>query len=233
MKGCVDVDRISVINLGMVNVYLLKGEKGCVLVDTGTKGSDVKILEAVKAQGFEPADIKLIVLTHGHSDHFGSLHTLVDKTGAEVLVHQKEYDLMATAGDDGVRGFSIFMKLLIGMATKLSKNQSKSQEYKADILIEDTYDLSPYGIDGKLIWTPGHTKGSISVLLGDGKAVIGDSLMAMMPWSKPKRPMLGYDMNLIKKSMNQLIDLGANRFYLSHGKDYDVEIIKKALTKFN
>lgn len=227
------MDRLSVINLGMVNVYLIKGDNGCVLVDTGTKGSDVKILEAAKAQGFEPRDIKLIVLTHGHSDHFGSVHTLVDKTGAKVLVHKKEYDLMVSGEADGIKGFSLFMKLMIGMLTKLSKNQAKSQAYKADILIEDTYDLSTYGIEGKLIWTPGHTKGSISVLFDNGKAVIGDSLMAMMPWSKPKRPILGYDLNMIKESMNKLINLGANRFYLSHGKDYDVEIIKKTLSKFH
>ena len=226
------VDRLSVINLKMVNVYLLSGEKGCVLVDTGTKDSDVKILEAVKAQGFDPTDIKLIVLTHGHSDHFGSLRTLVDKTGAKVLVHKTEYDLMVTSGDDGVKGFSLLMKLIIGIATKLSKNQTKSLDYKADILIEKTYDLSSYGIEGKIVETPGHTKGSISILLGDGKVLIGDSLMAMMPWSKPKRPMLGYDLNLIKESMEKLIDLGASRFYLSHGKDYEVEVIKDALNRF-
>lgn len=225
------MDGLFVINLGMVNVYLIKGDQGCVLVDTGTKGSDIKILEAAKAEGFEPTDMKLIVLTHGHSDHFGSVHTLVEKTGAKVLVHKTEYNLMVT-GDDRVKGFSLFMKFMIGMMTKLSKNQTKSQAYRADILIEDTYDLSPYGIEGKLIWTPGHTKGSISVLLDNGKAVVGDSLMAMMPWSKPKRPIVGYDLNLIKESMNKLIDLGANRFYLSHGKDYDVKVIKNALSKF-
>lgn len=41
--------------------------------------------------------------------------------------------------------------------------------------------------------------------------------------------MIAYDLGKIKQNMQRLIDLGARRFYLSHGKSYDVEIIKKTL----
>jgi len=226
------LERVTVIKFRMVNAYLLAGEKGCVLVDTGVRGSEGKILEAAEALGFAPHDIKLIILTHGHTDHYGSVQALAEKTGAEVLVHKAEYDLMVKGGVEGLKGFSFFGKLMVGMLRRVAKSREETLEYKADILIEDTYDLSPYGIEGKIICTPGHTPGSVSVLLDDGKVIIGDSLMAMMPWSKLGKPLIGYDLNNIKTSMNKLIELGANRFYLSHGSVYDVEIIRNALKRF-
>ncbi len=56
--------------------------------------------------------------------------------------------------------------------------------------------------------------------------------MAMMPWSKPGKPILAYDLDLIKKSMLKLIDMGAKTFYFSHGKSYDVKEIKAVLDAF-
>ncbi len=65
---------MTTLNLGMVNVYLLKGEKGYILVDTGLKNSHKKIIKALGGKlGIKPSEIVLIILTHGHDDHTGSV----------------------------------------------------------------------------------------------------------------------------------------------------------------
>jgi hydroxyacylglutathione hydrolase len=221
---------IKVINLGTVNAYVLIGEK-YVLVDTGMKGSEKKILEALRRMNIDPTDIGLIVLTHGHADHTGSVDTLAKITGAKVLVHKLEYDIMANHLDDEVVAFNIFAKFILWTGTKLDKKQPSELDYKADIFIEDTFGLSEYGVKGSIIHTPGHTKGSISILMDNGDVILGDHLMAMMPWSKPGKPMLAYSLSKVKESIDMLIDMGVKHFYLSHGKDYPLEVIQGALKK--
>ncbi|GGR53498.1 hypothetical protein GCM10010282_53090 [Streptomyces roseolus] len=69
-----------------INAYLLLGRRP-VIVDAGTPGSGRKIYEQVADHGVDPADVSLIVLTHGHIDHFGSAAELHRLTGAPVAGH--------------------------------------------------------------------------------------------------------------------------------------------------
>jgi glyoxylase-like metal-dependent hydrolase (beta-lactamase superfamily II) len=48
---------------------------------------------------------------------------------------------------------------------------------RPDILLPDEMPLQAFGVDGKVVYTPGHTAGSISVLLSTGEAIVGDLLM--------------------------------------------------------
>ncbi|MET7848527.1 MBL fold metallo-hydrolase [Streptomyces avermitilis] len=54
-----------------VNAYLLLGRRP-VIVDAGTPGSGRLIHDQVASHGVDPKDVRLIVVTHGHIDHFGS-----------------------------------------------------------------------------------------------------------------------------------------------------------------
>lgn len=216
------------IELGLVNAFLLKGNK-YILVDTGRKTSYRKILSTLEKRGIAPEEIELIILTHSHDDHIGSLDVLLNKTGAKCLMQKKEYDCLMNKEPDEIKPYTWLMKLAFKFT---SSNQESKFKTKIDILMNDEFDLTPYGVQGKIIHTPGHSKGSISILLDDGKAFIGDNLMANFPWSKPQKPMIAYDLSMVKKSINKLISLGAKRFYLSHGKDYDVGTIKQIITNF-
>lgn len=222
--------KIVTIKLGYVNMYAIVEGEHCVLVDAGLKGKEDKIMSQLHKHGIKKSQIKLIILTHGHMDHFGSLKALVDMTGAKVLVHKLEYNLMRTGREDGIIPLTFMGKIIFATLSKLLKQGSGPREdYHGDILITEPYDLKLHGIDGQVFPTPGHSLGSLSVLLSDGSAIVGDSLMAMMPWQKPGKPMLAYDLQMVKSSMEQLIKIGASRFYLSHGKDYSVQEIEKTL----
>ncbi len=54
--------------------------------------------------------------------------------------------------------------------------ESKIQ-FKPNKVFKDEFDLSSYGINGKLIHTPGHTNSSISVVLNNGDAIVGDMIV--------------------------------------------------------
>ncbi|MEX1308704.1 MAG: MBL fold metallo-hydrolase [Eubacteriales bacterium] len=213
---------IKVISFGFVNAFVINSS---ILVDTGTKGCSKRILSKLKEFNINPSDIKLIVLTHGHDDHIGSVSQVAAATGAKVLISKLEYEQVKHGLADEIKPQSALMKFFYA----LKKNKSvvnTNPNFEADIIIDETFDLKPYGAQGEIVLTPGHSKGSISVLLGEC-AIIGDNLMAFS--SKPKRPFIAYDIALIKASLNDLIKRGAKKFYLSHGAVYDLDPIEEAL----
>lgn len=71
------------------NIYLLVDD-ALVLVDTGMPGNTDNILRYIKELGREPKDLASIIITHGHTDHIGSLYNLRDATGAKTIAHVDE-----------------------------------------------------------------------------------------------------------------------------------------------
>jgi glyoxylase-like metal-dependent hydrolase (beta-lactamase superfamily II) len=74
-------------SLGMGRAYLAIDADRVTIIDTGLKGSAERLLRAVEAAGRRPQDVRQIVITHHHGDHAGSLAELVERTGAQVMVH--------------------------------------------------------------------------------------------------------------------------------------------------
>jgi glyoxylase-like metal-dependent hydrolase (beta-lactamase superfamily II) len=78
------------LRLGFVKVFLIRGTGKHVLVDSGTAGSSTKVIALLERVGVSPRDIGLIVVTHAHPDHTGSLADIAEATGAKVAVHRLE-----------------------------------------------------------------------------------------------------------------------------------------------
>jgi glyoxylase-like metal-dependent hydrolase (beta-lactamase superfamily II) len=90
MSAKVVVPGLWEVSLGFVNAFLLETDNGLALIDTGVAGSAEKILDAVRATGHAPADIRHILVTHCHSDHAGSLAELKQLTGAPATMHPED-----------------------------------------------------------------------------------------------------------------------------------------------
>ncbi|WP_322786955.1 MBL fold metallo-hydrolase [Paraburkholderia sprentiae] len=88
----------------MVHCHLIIGEEGCVLVDTGTPGSEDKIERALAKHGRGFRDVSLIVVTHAHTDHAGAAARLRELTGApDPRACRRSGLLLAAQGDDLLR----------------------------------------------------------------------------------------------------------------------------------
>jgi glyoxylase-like metal-dependent hydrolase (beta-lactamase superfamily II) len=82
----------------------------------------------------------------------------------------------------------------------------------------------------KIIYTPGHSLGSVSVLLNTGDAFVGDLAMSAFPAClSPGLTIFADDFQKLKKSCQVLIDKGAKRIYPAHGKPFSIDVIKKAI----
>ena len=81
-----------------------------------------------------------------------------------------------------------------------------------------------------MIYTPGHSWGSVSVLLESGEAFVGDLGMNMFPMRlTPGLPIFGDDMQVVNRSWRKLLSMGARMVYPAHGKPFPAEIMEKAI----
>jgi glyoxylase-like metal-dependent hydrolase (beta-lactamase superfamily II) len=72
---------------GYVNVFLIAEEDGLTVIDSGLKGSDRRIVRAIRELGRKPEEIRTLLITHHHADHVGSLAALLGSSGAVAWAH--------------------------------------------------------------------------------------------------------------------------------------------------
>lgn len=147
------------ISLGVVKSFIIKGNRKLIIVDTGEDGYEKKILKKIKELGFQPNQVSLILITHGHIDHFGSAGKLKDLTGADIAIHDKDKRFLmegiyAPVIPISWKGYLI-KKLFIHIDKKIPG-------IMPDVTFTDELDLKKYGVNGKVISTPGHTEGTVS-----------------------------------------------------------------------
>jgi glyoxylase-like metal-dependent hydrolase (beta-lactamase superfamily II) len=99
-----------------------------------------------------------------------------------------------------------------------------------DIVIEDSFDLRPYGVEGKLVHTPGHSDCSISVLLDSGEAIIGDMIINSPFDGKPCLALIANDVPKLIESLKELLK-SASVFYGGHSGPYSKEEVASLLNQ--
>jgi glyoxylase-like metal-dependent hydrolase (beta-lactamase superfamily II) len=88
--------------------------------------------------------------------------------------------------------------------------------------VDETFDLSAFGVEGRILYTPGHTAGSLSVLLPDGRAIVGDVMMGgymggNLFGARPNYHYFADDLDAVHGSIRALFDAGVKTFYVGHG----------------
>lgn len=216
--------KIIRIKLGTTSAFLVKGEKN-ILVDTGNPGDADRILKWAAGYYINPDDISLIVITHCHQDHAGSAADLKELTGADLLIHHNEARFLREG-----RNALLETDMLFGRILKRLIRQKPVKPVTPDITFDEKYDLSQYGINGFLLFTPGHTEGSISLVIPGESAIIGDLLMKLMPFTKkPALPPFACNRTLVQESLRKVLKHSPGDIYLSHGGHFPVSCVKKLL----
>jgi glyoxylase-like metal-dependent hydrolase (beta-lactamase superfamily II) len=146
--------------LATANAYVWQSEDGLTLVDCGYRGSERSILDRLAGAGFRPGDVKRIVVSHGDLDHAGSLSCLQAATGATVLAHAAEVDLLegrqSRAWGRGVGGSA----MAFGHRLLKASGLLRVEPCRVDRVLLDGDRL-----DGgwQVVHTPGHTPGHIAL----------------------------------------------------------------------
>lgn len=211
--------------LGIVKAFLIKGDRP-LLVDTGFPGTAKRILDLLAKHQINPKDVSLIIITHSHSDHYGSIRYLKEATGAKVVVHKLDAD-----GLSGGLNKDLIPTSARGRFLKFFMDREpKSNGIEPDILVDGEFSLKGYGVNGKIIATPGHTAGSISIILEGGEAIIGDLVMGGFIFRQiPSFPHFAYDLFLVRESLGLIMQLKLKTLHTSHGGPFTPEMITRRL----
>jgi hydroxyacylglutathione hydrolase len=217
---------IQQFRLGLSNVFLIK-EDGAILVDTGRPRDALRIVDLLKQAGVALADLSLILHTHGHWDHAGSTWQLKQWTRAPAAIHRGDAGLL-------VQGTNGFLKPTSWWARLLKPFLDwPFPRLTADVLLEDEMDLAVFGIHGRILSTPGHTAGSISLLTAEGDAIVGDLLMGGYLGGRVfrHRPTYHYfaeDPMTLRASIKKLLSFNPRRIYVGHGGPLDaLEVVRR------
>jgi glyoxylase-like metal-dependent hydrolase (beta-lactamase superfamily II) len=101
-----------------------------------------------------------------------------------------------------------------------------------DLVIEKEMTLKEFGVNARVAFTPGHTNGSLSVLLGNREAIIGDVMMGGLMGGNlfPSRPAYHYffeNFKEIKSSIKKVIEYKPSLVYVGHGGPITLDAIVK------
>ena len=219
---------IFTIRLGFVKSFLIKAENGYVLIDAGYPNKEQKLWDYLKKKKINPEEIKLVIVTHGHIDHFGSLMKIVEKTNAKIIVHENDQEMLKTGKSGEIKLHTKWGKILVKLMGKRI-SQISVTPIKPDIVINDNYSLEEHGLQGKILHTPGHTDGSISVVLNSKTAFIGDLTHGFPLRGKTDFPFVAENLEEVYQSWKKLLDEGVEMFYQAHGKEFNRELLLKRL----
>lgn len=217
------------INMGLDTVYALRAE-GVILIDAGDPHQVGRLKQGLERASIKPEEVRLIVLTHGHWDHVGSARDIQELTGARILMHRKDLHFLEDPHPSQPAGVTAWGKLTIALL-KLYSHFIRIPAFTVDIPAGDEeFSLAEYGIPGKVVHTPGHSWGSVSVILDSGQAFVGDLAMNMFPLRlDPGLPIFADDLQLVKDSWRKLLSRGAKVIYPAHGKPFPAEVLRQEL----
>jgi hydroxyacylglutathione hydrolase len=221
--------QIFTLKFGINHCYIIK-DKGVIMIDSGPPGKGKSFKKRLDSLSIQYQEIRLIVLTHGDIDHVGSAKEIKEITGAQIAIHESDKINLEESRLNWPPGVTRWGKISHFLLSPLLKRMN-FPSVKADIILRQRdFSLEQYGIEGKIIYTPGHTLGSVSVLLNTGEAFVGCLAHNGFPFTfHPGFPIYAEDIGEIKKSWEVLIKQGAKVIYPAHGNPFPVEIIKKYL----
>jgi hydroxyacylglutathione hydrolase len=219
------------IPLGVDHCYIIQ-DKGIIMIDGGAPKKTKEFTKAIEKISIKPEEVQLIILTHGHWDHIASAKDIKEITGAKIALHHREKDWLENSlkpMPPGVTTWGHILGTIIGMFIPFVNIPAAHVDMT---LKDEELSLGEYGIPGKVIYTPGHSSGSVSVLLETGDAFVGDLAMNKFPLRlSPGLPIFAEDWQKVEESWKLLLGQGAKMIYPAHGEPFSATIIRDALSK--
>jgi hydroxyacylglutathione hydrolase len=221
--------RIFTLPGGTSRVYLIANDSRSVLVDAGNPGRSRQILAAAAAAGVSPSAIALIVITHTHFDHVGSLAALKKATRAPVLVHAAEAPWLRQGSSPFPAGTNLWGHLVSALGQRFLGRFTTFTPLEAELQISQPYSLHHLGIPASVLPTPGHSPGSLSLILNQHTALVGDSLFGILPHTA--FPPFAGDPALLLQSWRALLGTGCTIFLPGHGRPVSRSLLEKSLAE--
>jgi len=210
-------ENIYMKKFGYFNLYIIKGENGDILIDTGFIGIQTKL-----KKWLDKFNVKLIILTHAHIDHTWNTAYIQRTYNCEIAISKLD---IINLDNRNIKTYP---------SSKKHKNWTKlmslgmkkfiSPKFDVDVQLNNNQIINKYGIELKILSLPGHTNGSIGILYKD-YLFAGDSLVY-----RKKYPEIAYQNQNTKeavKSFDKIYNLKPKIIFIGHDKPIPFNKLKK------
>jgi glyoxylase-like metal-dependent hydrolase (beta-lactamase superfamily II) len=172
------------------NVYVIEGDNGHILVDSGWDSQESlwALQEGIKAENLKLQDIKKLVITHMHPDHYGLSSKIKQICGAQVAIHKIDAGFIFPRYKD----FADLIKKTEEILRQNGVPQDELSQLKEaslwmrkyvtpdspDVMLEDGNMISNGSFILEVLWTPGHSPGHICLYEPEKKFILtGDHVL--------------------------------------------------------
>ncbi len=220
--------RITRVLSGRSNSFVVNDNTLSILVDTGPEFMRNTLLRNLRVLDIK--NIHYLILTHSHFDHAANADIIRDLFGAKVLIHKSEANYLRKGENVMIKGTKKFSGFLVSKFGKRLLETLKFDPCPADIEFETDGKLFIPETKIKIIHTPGHTEGSISVIIDDEVALTGDAMIGVS--KNHIMPPFGNDINKIINSWGKLLETDCKWFLPSHGSANARELVGKEYVRY-
>jgi glyoxylase-like metal-dependent hydrolase (beta-lactamase superfamily II) len=173
--------KITRVISGRSNVFLLANDEKNILIDTSPKFVWNKLKKRLKQLNVDIIDY--LILTHTHYDHAENSKRIKEKYRAQIFVHRNEAFYLTSGENILPKGTNVITKSIIRLFGKQFLSRFRYEPCQYDYLVDSVFDLGNIGFNAYIMHTPGHTTGSMSIIIDDNVAIVGDTMFGIFKWS--------------------------------------------------
>jgi glyoxylase-like metal-dependent hydrolase (beta-lactamase superfamily II) len=199
---------------GHVRAFLLETNGELTLVDTLFENDGSGVLDAIRKLGRSPGDLMRIALTHAHRSHLGGLAALKRETGAAVLAHEWEADIVSgdrPAQPVGLKPTAPFRTYPFQVG--IFFNRPKHRPCPIDESIGDGDAVGPL----RVLHVPGHSPGHLAFFLEERRVLLSGDAIATWPRFEAGWPAFTLNPDQHAESIRRLAALEAAIVGVGHG----------------
>jgi glyoxylase-like metal-dependent hydrolase (beta-lactamase superfamily II) len=215
----------------MSNVYLISTKQKHILVDTGYRFSYNKLLHNIRTINSDHKSIDILILTHTHFDHCRNAFRIKRDFGSRILVSEFERQYTIVGYTPLPKGTFRITEFLSNLGSATGKSLFGYHPFSADTCITDQYDFKNEGLNIQMMSTSGHSPGSISVIVDNDIAIVGDTMLGKFTWSI--FPPFADNVTEMIGSWEKLLKTKCNTFLPGHGKEIKRDLVQKEFMKYN
>ncbi len=218
---------------GRSNVFLVSRDNRHLLIDSSTKMNRRSLINKLNSLSIKPGTLSALILTHTHFDHAANAAMIRNTYNTKIIVSEHEAGLLGSGKNAPLQGAVPVTRFLYRFVMK----RFNVMEWLAydpcpyDIVVRDRFSISDFGFNAYIVPTPGHTAGSMSVIVDEEIAIAGDALFGVFPGSVLSP--WAVDRARMVRSWKVLLDTGCRLFLPSHGRPRDRDTVIKQYEKYS
>lgn len=210
------------------NAYFIKAGESLLLVDTGSRRKHHEMDQRIDSLRPPDRKIDFLILTHTHFDHCQNAALLRSRENCRIIAGEAEKVFTETGYTPIPNGTNWLTGPLSKMGKHLlSRRNFSYPPFPVDISVSKSYDLKYL----EIISTPGHSAGSLTIVVDKEIALVGDTLFGI--FRQKVFPSFADDIPEMIRSWDKLLQTGCRIFLPGHGRAVERKLLQKEYAKYS